>query len=427
MIGLPTDLTPLFDTHLGDCPVKLIENAAAFERLIEHFTVEAGTACYVSTELGDIGHLEVAQGLSSCFPGISLVFVTRDRSQFDLEILKKNGFTDFVLLPHDHESLVTGLQNARQSSTGGLARRFKAVQIVDLRANEQLPFNVFAYLPMNDKYVSLCGSGQLSTAKFEKMKSQSMKTIYIDDKETDKFFEFAAEKLYQLGQSGNDAVTETEKAERLQTSVRDLFRTILDSGSNSDFSKGRDLANSAAQVVEVYLKKKVGTDLAERLKFLVGDDQGSAYSSAQAVSAVACLLSLATGIGTPEDLAIAGLFANIGCSEEATEEGSEQSDHKHPERSLNLLKEKKVSVSEEVGEIIEKHHERTDGKGFPKALSAHRIPLTAQLLRYAELIESRTRRRRGKVSPDAKQAHEMIARMGGFSDELLGRIKDVLR
>ncbi|PIT99281.1 MAG: hypothetical protein COT74_09745 [Bdellovibrionales bacterium CG10_big_fil_rev_8_21_14_0_10_45_34] len=128
---------------------------------------------------------------------------------------------------------------------------------------------------------------------------------------------------------------------------------------------------------------------------------------------------MATEIGQPEDLAIAGLFHDIGVYGSRDDisifdldilSADEQEQYKqHPRRSLNLLKEKRVTVTQTIADIIEKHHERSNGSGFPAQLLANRIPHEAHLLAYADAFAYLTKSRPGKPVLQPADAHKLIA------------------
>jgi HD-GYP domain-containing protein (c-di-GMP phosphodiesterase class II) len=95
----------------------------------------------------------------------------------------------------------------------------------------------------------------------------------------------------------------------------------------------------------------------------------------------------------------------------------------HPKTSLNLLKEKKVTITPIVAEIIEKHHERVDGKGFPGQLPGHKIPPEAQLLAYADAFEYLTRAKPGMPALKPTEAHGVIIKELAISPEILRKVE----
>jgi HD-GYP domain-containing protein (c-di-GMP phosphodiesterase class II) len=106
------------------------------------------------------------------------------------------------------------------------------------------------------------------------------------------------------------------------------------------------------------------------------------------------------GIGDPEEMAIVGLLHDIGLADIPQEilqkpEGERTPAEKqtyatHPERSLDMIKRRKIVLSDSALKAIEQQHERFDGTGFPRALPGDRICKEAQLLAFASWFESIT-------------------------------------
>lgn len=178
--------------------------------------------------------------------------------------------------------------------------------------------------------------------------------------------------------------------------------------------------------------KKTGMDLRSKFREILGTG-GDSYSHAQSVSTIVSLLSMATGIGKPEEVAIAGLFHDIGkqgVGDDVSVFNCASLDpdvlatyQNHPNLSLSILREKRVTLVPLIAEMIEKHHERVDGKGFPGKLPAHKIPLEAQLLSYADAFEHLSRPEPGVKALSPAEIHAKISAEVGISVEVLSRIE----
>lgn len=432
IVGFDKVLLDLLGPSFDQLNLKYLSTSAEIESFLENYQLAPGTSVLVSTHTSGMTHFEVGQSLSSYFQGLHLIFITLDHSKFEVQNLKKNGFTESFLWPMDKKLTLDCIEEIKSKKTGGGSKKYKAVKLLDIQPGQSLPFAVSAYMPMNKKYIVLTGNGNISDKKLEILKQKNVNSVFIDSQQVDKFYEFAAEQLINLGDLSNEAVSQTEKSERLQQSVRGLFRSILDpTGGGTDYEGGRDLLDQSKKVVESYVTKKTGLDIKEQLKNLMGEGKDS-YSHAQIVSTIACLLSMGTSIGQPEDLAIAGLFHDIGIQGQREDisifdyeklgEDEKKQYAQHPRLSLNLLKEKRITLTPIVAEIIEKHHERIDGKGFPSQLSMHRIPIEAQLLAYADAFEYLTRQKPGQTIPHPKEIHKIITEKLGLSPELLNKV-----
>lgn len=433
MIGFDSALKDKLQSSLDEVKLKHLKTSADVEAFLESYELTAGTPVLVSNQIEGMTHFEVGQALSSYFQGLRVVFITQDRSNFEVSNLKKNGFVESYLLPMDQGLLSDFLDEIKRSKPGGCFRKYKAVKLVDVQPGEDLPFEVHLFLPLNKKYVVLTGSGKLSEKKHAVLQQKNINSVFVDSEQLDQFYEFAAEQLLKSESATNDNVSQTEKSEKFQHSIRELFRSILDASTatGDDYQNGRDLLEQSKKVVETYIEKKTGLELKNKLNSLIGEGRDS-YSHAQVVSTISCLLSMATGIGQPEDLAIAGLFHDIGIYgphedisifdlEQLSEEDREHY-KQHPKRSLNLLKEKKITVTPIVSEIIEKHHERTDGNGYPGKLPAHKVPQEAQLLAYADAFEHLTRQQPGIPTPSPQEVHKIVMEKMGLSPEVTVKI-----
>lgn len=263
-----------------------------------------------------------------------------------------------------------------------------------------------------------------------------MNSLFVELGEIDKFYEYSANRFAALASAGADAMSETERTEKVQAAVRELFRSFIDvSVEAADFEHGRDLMEQSQKIVESYVIQKTGVDLRQKFNELRGEGEDF-YSHAQVVSTLAALLSLATGIGKPEELAIAGLFHDIGLDRLNVEvsifeiQDLQKEDREyyltHPKRSVTMLKEKRVTLMPKIVEIIEKHHERIDGKGFPDALPEHKIPPETHLLSYADAFEYLSRRVPGKPLLKPTEIHQIIADRLGLTQNILAKVKSFL-
>lgn len=415
---------------LVDCSrVKFVDGIDEFDAFIDGFEMDDNATIFVGNATAGLDRLELGQTLRASFINAHIVFLATDSREFSLSELKKNGYSKAFLLPMDQaffEELVVS------SSRGGIRKRFKAIKMVDIEPRERLDFSVYFYMPANKKYGLLTAGGSISEKKFERMRERSETTVFVEMDQVEKFYEYSAEKLAKLSQSGSGNGSETERGERLRQNIQALFHNIFDQKAEASFDSGRDLMEQSHQVVQKFVEVKTKVDLKRQVQNIL-DVNGDSYSHAQAISSLACLLSMAIEVGNPEELAIAGLFHDIGIIGFSTEPNpltmqtldKEEMERyvAHPLASINMLKAKKFVLTPAVSEIIEKHHERVDGKGFPAALPAHKIPLPAQLLAFSDWFEYLMRPEPGKPRLSPLQVTEKIHASAGLSVELTVKAK----
>ena len=83
----------------------------------------------------------------------------------------------------------------------------------------------------------------------------------------------------------------------------------------------------------------------------------------------------------------------------------------HVRRGVDLVKRSRWLA--EAREIIEFHHERFDGSGYPRGVGGERIPLAARIFAIAEVFDALTSVRPYKSAASLEDALEIITREAG--------------
>ena len=100
---------------------------------------------------------------------------------------------------------------------------------------------------------------------------------------------------------------------------------------------------------------------------------------------------------------------------------------RHPTAGVELLAD--IEFPWDVLPIVESHHERWDGTGYPHNLSGEAIPLTARVVCIADVYDALTSRRSYKERFTHEQAMIVMRRDRGhaFDPELFDRFEEVVR
>lgn len=105
------------------------------------------------------------------------------------------------------------------------------------------------------------------------------------------------------------------------------------------------------------------------------------------------------------------------------DEGERTRVRDHPNESADILLPLEV-VHPGISRIVESHHERWDGAGYPQALSGEAIPLESRIITVADVFDALTEPRsyKGSISPEA--ALEEIREGAGsrFDPEVVARL-----
>lgn len=84
---------------------------------------------------------------------------------------------------------------------------------------------------------------------------------------------------------------------------------------------------------------------------------------------------------------------------------------KHPESGFRILNSVKEYMH--IANIVLAHHEHFDGKGYPRGIKGHDIPLTSRIITLADAYDAMTKRRPYKPSLNKAMAIDEIKRCSG--------------
>ena len=87
----------------------------------------------------------------------------------------------------------------------------------------------------------------------------------------------------------------------------------------------------------------------------------------------------------------------------------------HPLRSAEIVK--PIEFQEQVTEIIMAHHERIDGKGYPRGLKGQEIPIGAKIIGVLDAYESMTIGRPYRHAMTHAEALQELRRCAGTQFE----------
>ena len=356
---------------------------------------------------------EVGHGLGIGYPQAATIYAASDRTGFEVKHLEKNGFRGAFFLPFESPELAKFLDETAEEVGAGSEGSYRPVKLVDLEFDEALDFDTFVRLPLNNKYICYSRSGtKLTTEQKDRLKSREVSTLYIRQKDVSKFHELTALQLSKMGKE--NAISTTERHERLRQAVRVIFSDLFADSAETDEASGQQMMEDCREIVKSYIMNEPSTvsSLYSKLMEFSIDESGP-YAHSANVSTFAVLFSIALQIGDPEELALAGILHDLGFvmmppdvlnklveGHELTQD--EMAIYKqHPEFSLSLIKKRHLAVSPKVMDIVLQHHETYTGKGFPKGLAHEKIMPEAQLLAFADALDDLTSNQafRPRLSP----------------------------
>jgi len=78
----------------------------------------------------------------------------------------------------------------------------------------------------------------------------------------------------------------------------------------------------------------------------------------------------------------------------------------HPTHSFDILK--NIASLKDIAEIVAHHHERLDGKGYPKNIKGDEIPLLSQIITVADTFDAITSTRTYREGRSPEEAYKII-------------------
>jgi putative nucleotidyltransferase with HDIG domain len=380
------------------------------EALMEANISPAPAIVFCGSLTGEMNPSELAQLLRSCYQDAHIYFVSSNRQTFKRDLLVKNGFNDAFLVPFDNGPLKEAVLQRLAAIKATREKSYRSVSLIDITPGTVLSFDIFVFLPMNGKHVRYSGANNaLSAERSERLKKHQVQSLHVTTDQMPAFYKFTAEQLKLMDSAGG--MSETERKERKQKAVRDLLSQMFASDVASDFSQGQELVKDCNEIIKAYVCTSDGKNSwYEKIMSNTGEANGS-YSHTSNVATFAALFSLGLGVGKPDELAMAGLLHDIGKADLPPEiQAKNEEDltpeelktyQQHPLLSVNMIKQRRLVVSEKVLRAIAEHHERHTGGGYPNALPGERVCVEAQILAMADQFEKLTALSLGhaKLSP----------------------------
>ena len=140
--------------------------------------------------------------------------------------------------------------------------------------------------------------------------------------------------------------------------------------------------------------------------------------------------------GDLELLRISGIFHDVGkistendilLKKEALTSKEFEEIKKHPIKGARILS--AVSMFRDVAPIVQCHHERIDGKGYPEGLKGDKIPLLARIISIADAFDAMMSDRTYRIKLSFEDAIAQLKEGAGtqFDEEIVGVFIRILK
>lgn len=409
-----------------------VTSVEGFANSFEQWNEDSFDAIMCGPTIEGMAGIELAQVLLNQCPATIKYYISLTIDKYEPRLLVKNGFTAAFMLPLDIPLLRKSIHENVMPLTKK-ERSMRTVRVLDIDPGDPLNFETYIYLPLNKKYIRYTASNQpMDPGKIEKLQVRQMSQLWVDHRDMNKFYQYSAKKLRELGEQG---ISSTEKQEKLKDCVRGLFSDIFDQSVKADFDQGRETIKQCESIISNFITKGVSSNWYKKLLSSIGEG-GDSYNHASNVSTFAALFAIGIGHKHPEDLAMAGLFHDLGMSQLPEEfQNKKESDlteeekaiyYTHPEKSVQMIKNKRIIIPDSVEKAILMHHEAWHGRGWPRKLNGPRISEEAQILSFADQFDYLTRYEEGRPRLKPMEALDEIRRTGTISPDVLSQIRRLL-
>jgi HD-GYP domain-containing protein (c-di-GMP phosphodiesterase class II) len=377
---------------------------------------------------------------SKKFRFTKLIVLFENKLPFDFDEMGTRRINmTFIQSPFEEELLLDYLLEFAPVEITGPALKFThlaPVRISDIRPDQKFKFNLYFYMAANRKALLYRKKDStLSGDQIRKFESKSIHDLYVLKTELKLFNEFAAKSLASSFENKN--IPSSERRLLLQKKVKDLFGSFFDS-SIVDARRNKAVLNTCKQVVGQFITEISPRSSAfEQILFYTAQLKSN-YNHSINVSVYTSLFALALGNTEIEAAALGGMLHDVGLSSlpaaiakkkyKAMTDEEKEIYHSHPLEGVKLLQGKKILGNVDLFAIIEQHHERTDGKGYPKKISGGKINFLAKLCHIADEFDELTSiniEEEFIVAP--KDAIlKMMNEPDRFDVELLTQLKEIL-
>jgi len=200
----------------------------------------------------------------------------------------------------------------------------------------------------------------------------------------------------------------------------------------SDINTGKELMGQCLEMISLFITKGKSKDwYMELIKNMGGSGD---YSHAASVSSLSGLIALGLLHPNPEDLALAGFLHDIALNDlpadaeknfDTLTVKQKEEFRNHPLNAVKYLRTKRMAITPDVQKIIEQHHERPDGSGYPKGLDAAMISTEAYILSFADQFHELSEVVEGKKAKSAQEVFDLVVSNGSVSSDVLRMIAEL--
>lgn len=355
---------------------------------------------------GNLGQTQVTewtQTLKMSFSQTPLIVFHSNRHPLNFEIIKKNGADHLIHINYDKEFIIDLLLDLIPYDFHGnnipLAA-LSAISSKDLNTDLEINFDVFVHLPSNHKTILLRKKGsKLDDQKIKKIEESDQK-VYFKKTEKKAFLEYA--RTAQTLSNSANPIAITEQSLKTKKLIFQIMSEFFDQ-EVTDFKAGKNIYERCKEIIQEYhlLDNFSPKESYHEILKYTGEYR-TFYNDAINLCIFSAHIGNIMNLGKDkvESLALAGLLHNIGLSYLEDYDVNDDINNlsaankelyfSYPDKSVLMIKGKKVPLPNDVSETILEHRENMDGSGFPKKKNADKIHNLSKIIRIAYELQVMT-------------------------------------
>lgn len=340
---------------------------------------------------------EYAQCISQLSPNsfIALVVEKTLREQ-DVVFVRKSGAG--VVMPREEFEWTSKLEFVANQV---IHARYIPIKAIDLVSETVLTFDVYHFLPQNEKFIAFLFSGNvLDAAKHERLRNVG--EFYVRRDDATKFRQYVRETSKG---ATNQKIRECRSQFLMVISgFNDLVLNLTDRGGYASYEAGtkllEDVSTLARELIECLRGVPNAWEVVDQMVLCAS----TSVERAPARAAYATLFGLAANFADLETVMVGSLLSDLGLLSfdpllsEKIRNGNvetlapdQASDYRvYPRKSLQVLLDRKLQITESMRVVICSKHERADGSGFPNRLKSERIPEECRFILLGDLFDIKT-------------------------------------
>lgn len=413
IVGVSDSVMNVTSGHFACAAQEIVRESTSFFEKLETMADGTYNAVLIGAAIADLPALGLAQSLRMQLPHTKIFFLCGVSDALPPADLVKNGCNEFFLFPLDLRHFKRAMRTALATTTQ--ETELLAVPAEDLAQGTNVDFDVSVFLPMNKRYVKILKSGD---SVRERPGKDDMKQIFVAEKDIERFVKYSREAHKHHGGS------RYEQQQRRVGQLRDLYHDLIMSSPTLNFEDGKELVARARKLAEEIARETTGAN--PRREVVIGLNEGDFDACDRALRFAQTASTLARSLQTmdPVEAALASLLMDIGKLVLPLDPSNEDLE-RHSLESVRVLQERKMILPPTVLDAIAQHHERYDGKGFPKHLAGGKISEGGELLYLVDRLLEQNLISAGRKLRSFEEIVDALSADPGVSPRLSTAIKGI--